>query len=107
MLREAHITGIYVTEYQRTVQTAKPLADALKIAMVQTPAADEATLVAKLHALGRQARVLVVSHADRLPDLLRLLGVAENVDIPASQYDDVFVLVASGSQQPTFIRLKY
>ena len=107
MLRDARINGIYVTEFQRTAQTAQPLADLLKVPLIRMPAADSGALVGRLRASDARARVLVVSHSDRLPILLRDLAAAE-VTIPAAEYDDLFVVVPGDRPSTSLVmRLRY
>lgn len=108
MLRDARITAIYVSEFQRTAETAQPLADLLKLPLVRTAAADSAGLLGKLRASDPHARVLIVSHADRLPTLLRDLGYGQEITMATGQYDDLFV-VTPGERPgaPVVIRLRY
>ncbi len=51
--------------------------------------------------------VLVVGHGDTIPPLLKALGCAEEVEIPASRYEDLFLVVPSGRATPTLLRLTY
>jgi broad specificity phosphatase PhoE len=105
MLASAGITQIYTTEFQRTRQTAAPLAAALKIAPVMAPAKDPAPLVAQL--MKGKGNALVVAHANTLPDLLRRLGVKEGVTIADNEYDDLFIVIRRVGEASTLIRLKY
>ena len=45
--------------------------------------------------------------ADTVPDLLAALGNREKIEIAASQYDDLFVVVPKAGGAPTVVRLKY
>jgi broad specificity phosphatase PhoE len=107
MLRDARITAIFVTEFQRTRDTGKPLADRLGLPLKQTSALDPATLVTTIRALGPQARVLVVGHSDTLPLLLDVFGVTEVKKIAKEEYDNLFVVLPSGKQAPIFVRLRF
>jgi broad specificity phosphatase PhoE len=108
LLRDARITAIYVTEFRRTAETAKPLADLLKLPLITTPAADPGALISKLRSTDPHARVLVVSHSDRLPILLQDLGYPQEVTIPASEYDDLFVVVPGDRPSTSVVaRLRY
>ncbi len=108
LLREAGIKAIYVTEFQRTAQTAQPLADLLRLPLSKIPAADPAALVARLRASDPHTRALVVSHSDRLPVLLRHLGYTAEVTIGRDDYDDLFVVVPSDKPGgPIVMRLQY
>jgi len=105
MLAPAGIQEIYTTEFQRTRQTAAPLADKLKIKPVMAPAKDPAPLITQLRK--GKGNVLVVGHSNTIPDLLRKLGVKEDVRIGDDQYDDVFLVIPRVGKPATLIRLKY
>lgn len=100
VLGRAEVKAIYVTRFQRSRDTAAPLAAALKI----EPAVESETqaLIAKLKAEDAP-RVLVVGHSDTVPDLIRAFG-GPAVTIADDEFDDLFVLTpATGS----VLRLKY
>jgi broad specificity phosphatase PhoE len=105
MLAPAGIGRIYTSEYQRTRQTAAPLAQKLKITPVMAAAKDPAPLVTAL--LKGKGNALVVGHADTIPDLLKKLGVKEQVTIGDNDYDDLFVVIRRVGEPSTLIRLKY
>jgi phosphohistidine phosphatase SixA len=108
MLRDARVDVIVVSEFQRTAQTAQPLADMLKVPVKKMRAADTDALVKELRGLDVHARALVVSHADRLPTLLRDLGYDRQITIPASEYDDLFVVFPRvRSTESVVVRLRY
>lgn len=105
VLRSAGIKHIFTTEFQRTRQTAAPLAAALKIQPVMAPAKDVQTLVTEL----KQAKepTLVVAHSNTLPEILKGLGVSQPVTIGEDEYDNLFVVVRHGSAPPTLVRLRF
>jgi len=107
MLRDAQITAIYVSQYRRTVETAKPLGDLLGLPPQPVPADDPDTLLAKLRSLGPRARALVVSHSDRLPVLLKSLGLEQDLTIPADEYDDLFIVFPQDKTGARVLRLRY
>ncbi|HEY3886334.1 MAG TPA: phosphoglycerate mutase family protein [Vicinamibacterales bacterium] len=104
-LRSAGIHAIYTTEYLRTRQTAAPLAQALKLQPIMIAARDTDTLLQQLRTA--KGNVLVVSHADTIPVLLKGLGVKDQVTIGENEWDSLFVVVRSASVEPTFVRLHY
>jgi phosphohistidine phosphatase SixA len=107
MLRDARITAINVTEFQRTAQTVQPLAEILKLPLIQMPAGDPGALVTRLRASGAHARALVVSHSDRLPMMLNDLA-AVDVTIGREEYDDLFVVVPGDRPSTSVLaRLRY
>jgi len=106
MLASAGIQRIYTTEFKRTRQTAAPLADKLKIQPVMAAAMDPAPLIAQLRK-GGKGNVLVVEHANTIPDLLKKLGVKEDVTIGDDEYDNLFIVISRVGEPATLIRLKY
>jgi broad specificity phosphatase PhoE len=113
VLARAGVNAIYSTDFVRTLATAEPLARALKIPVQKYAARDAkgqptpAPLVQKLKAEHGKDTVLVVGHADTIPSLLKTLGYPEQIDIPGDQYDNLFVVVPTGSGPPTLLRLTY
>lgn len=104
-LRSADIHTIYTSEYLRTRQTAAPLAQALKLQPIMAAARDTDALLQQL----RQAKgnVLVVSHADLIPVILKGLGVKDDVTIGDNEWDSLFVVIRPASGEPTFVHLHY
>lgn len=107
MLRDAGITDIFVSEYQRTAQTAAPLASRLGITPTAVPADDPGALLRKIRRTGPKARVLVAGHSDTVPALLTALGCKPPVTIAKAEYDNLFVVVARGTAGPACLRLRY
>jgi broad specificity phosphatase PhoE len=105
MLASADIKRIYTTEFQRTRQTAAPLADKLKITPVMAAAKDPAPLIRQLQQ--GTGNALVVGHSNTIPDLLKKLGVKDTVTIADDQYDDLFIVIRRVGEAPTLVRLKY
>ena len=101
-LRDAKITAIYTTEYNRTKQTAEPLAKALGIQATVVPARDMQALVEKIKSGGN---ALVVGHSNTVGPILQALGASEQVTIGDADYDNLFVLV--GAEKPTLVRLHF
>lgn len=104
-LRSAGIHTIYTTEYQRTRQTAAPLADALRLKPIMVAARDTDTLLQRL----RQAKgnILVVTHGDLIPTILKGLGVKDDVKIGDNEWDSLYVVIRPESGEPTFVHLHH
>jgi phosphohistidine phosphatase SixA len=107
MLRDAGVTHIFTTELRRTIDTARPLADALNLTPQQVLGADVAALAARVTALGAHDRALVVGHSNTVPQLLRVLGADQPVTLADSDYDNLFVIVPRKESAPTVVRLKF
>jgi hypothetical protein len=51
--------------------------------------------------------VLVVGHSNTLPEVLKKLGVKDDIKIEDSEYDNLFIVVRPESGEPTLIRLRF
>ena len=85
MLRDAGITHVFVSEYERTAQTAAPLAERLGLTPAVVRADDMGALLERLRATGPKARVLVAGHSDTVPALLKALGCTEAITIAKAE----------------------
>lgn len=113
ILRDSGIDAIYATDTVRARQTAEPLARARKLE-IRTYAPRDAQgkpapqlIVACLRKDAPSGRALVVGHSNTLPEILAALGHAEKIEIPSTQFDDLFVVVPRAGAPPTVLRLKY
>jgi len=115
MLGDAEVSAIYATDTERARDTAKPLADRLKIpitvydtgAGMSGDAVDARPFVASLRKHHSRDVVLVVGHSNTIPDLLKALGCAEKVTIASGEYDNLFVVVPKADGTATLVRLRY
>jgi broad specificity phosphatase PhoE len=105
MLRSADIRQIIATEYQRTRQTAAPLAKALNLEVTTAAAREPATLLARIREAN--GNVLVVGHSNTVPELLKTLGVKDAIAIPESEYDNLFIVVRPATGEPILVRLRF
>jgi broad specificity phosphatase PhoE len=105
MLKDSGIAAIFSTDTERTIGTAKPLADALarKIELYK----DVAPLMQTLRERHGHEIVLVVGHSNTVPGLLKSLGCAETVTIADDEYDNLFVVVPNANEKALLIRLRY
>jgi len=113
MLRRSGITAIYSTDTERTLGTARPLADALglKVEIYEARAmngrVESAPLVERLHREAPRGIVLVVGHSNTVPSLLAALGCPDAVTIADGEYDNLFVVVPKEGGKGTLVRLRY
>jgi broad specificity phosphatase PhoE len=107
LLRGAGVTHVITSEYQRSRETAAPLATALGLTAEQVPARDLPALVAKVRALDPASIVLVVGHSNTIPPMLAVLGWPNTLDLHEGDYDNVFVLAPHPGQRASMVRLKY
>ena len=103
LLKDAHISAIFTTQYKRTRDTARPLATTAGVTVTSLDASDTAGLAARVK--GASGNVLVVGHSNTLPDLIKALGITEPVTIADDQFDDLFLVLRGPA--PTLLRLHY
>jgi phosphohistidine phosphatase SixA len=105
MLRSAKVTQIFTTEFRRTHQTVAPLADRVHVKPVSIPSNDVDALVNRLEQAS--GTTLVVGHTNTIPEILKKLGVTQDVTIAEDEFDNLFVVVRAASGRATLVRLKY
>jgi broad specificity phosphatase PhoE len=107
LLARARVTAIYATQYQRTVQTVQPLADALKLKVERMPADDTRALVARLRSRHASDVVVVAGHSNTVPEILRLLGGTTREEIADDDFSNLFVVVPRPGISPVVLKLRY
>ena len=103
ILEDTKISTIYVTEYVRTQQTAAPTAAETEAKIKQLPAADIPALITQLKA--EPGNVLVVGHANTLPEIIKALGFPEPHHIDDANYSNLYVVFRG--EKPQLLRLHY
>lgn len=101
ILKDAEIAAIYSTDTVRTLETARPLAEAIGRQPVLYVAATGPDGKMDLRALARQIRaehaggnVLVVGHSNTIGPLVHALDCAEDVAVAGSEYDGLWIVVS-------------
>lgn len=106
VLRAEGITHVFSTEFRRTMETARPLAEhfGLEIERYDPRALEE--LATRLRSL--PGRHVVVGHSNTTPRLVALLGgePGEPID-EAREYDRLYVVVMRGTQPAVTLGLRY
>jgi phosphohistidine phosphatase SixA len=105
--KDAGITAIYTSQFQRTIKTAEPLAISLKVKPVSTPTGDNAGHFKRIRTENRDDIVLIVGHDRSVPVLLKLFGHPVDIKIEPTEYDNLFVLAPKETGSPTVLRLRY
>ena len=108
-LADAHVQQIFISNLQRTRQTAAPLAEKLRLEPAAIPLSKPDDLIQAIRS-SKAASVLVVWHDATLPMILHALGAPEITPIAHTEYDRLFVLTlaANGKESETgFAALRY
>lgn len=114
VLAKTKIDAILSTQYRRTYDTVEPLAKSrgLQVQIVMrdptAPLSKHIDEVVQKIMNGHVGKtVLVSSHSNIIPEIIKKLGVSETVTIDERIYDDLFVVTRSRSGAVSLLRLKY
>jgi len=106
VLRDEGIDAIFVTSFQRTQQTAAPLAAAAGITPIIYDAGSPDQAVDAILADHPGQRILVIGHSNTLDDLAAGLGAAGVPELGEQSFDRLFVIHRFGAA-PHLDRLRY
>ena len=99
VLKDAGIEAVYSTDYIRTRETVRPMAELIS-KPIEVYDGDKLEAFARdLRARG--ARALVVGHSDTTPELVQLLGGEPGSPIAPDEYDRLYILTLSGGKTST------
>ena len=110
-LRNAGVTTIYSTPYDRTRQTAAPLARALGITVTETPIPNRSVTAYADDIAARAKRdggvIVVVGHSNTGGAVIKALGGPDIGEISDDRYDDLFILTIQDGKPTRLVRAKY
>jgi broad specificity phosphatase PhoE len=92
VLGDAGISVIFVTTFQRTQQTAAPLAATLGLTPVQYQANDAQAVASTILADHVGSHVLVVAHSNTVDDIAAAFGALGVAELGEQQFDRLFVI---------------
>jgi len=110
--REAGVSAILTTQFQRTRQTGAPLAESLGITAETVEVRGGVPEHAKGIADAVRSRyagrtVLVVGHSNTVPAIVHALGGAKRPDICDEVYDDLFTVIVAADGTARVVQAKY
>lgn len=110
---DAGVTAILTTQYRRTRLTALPLAERLGVP-VSVVEVGQGGITAHVEAIAREIRtthaggvVLVVSHSNVVPLIVRELTGIEVPEIADDEYDHLFIVTLAPDAAPRLVRARY
>jgi broad specificity phosphatase PhoE len=108
VLGETKVDAIYATQYMRTQQTAKPLADLKGVPVwnLQTTEHYVTELLDRIRVDHPGQTILVVTHRQTLGPLIEGLGAPPVPEVTEEQYDRLYVVTIS-SGGTTLMSLRY
>jgi 2,3-bisphosphoglycerate-dependent phosphoglycerate mutase len=107
MLGESGIKAIYATQFKRTQQTVKPLADKLGLTAVQFEAKNTTELVKQIREKNAGQVVFVAGHNNTVPEIIAALGGPKLPIIPETDFDNFYILTVQSDGTARLLKLKY
>jgi 2,3-bisphosphoglycerate-dependent phosphoglycerate mutase len=107
MFAGAGIAAIYATQYKRTQQTVKPLADQLGVAVTKLEAKETAELVKQIRARPAGQTIFIAGHNNTVPEIIAALGGPQMPIIPETEYDNLYVLTVPSEGPAKLLKMKY
>jgi len=104
-----HLTVVLSSEFERTIETVRPAADAKNLPITRHRARDVAGLAKRILTEFAGGTLLVAGHSDTIGVLLTELGVdrAAVPQIAHDDYDSLFVLFIGKGGEATLQQLHY
>jgi broad specificity phosphatase PhoE len=107
MFGDAGINAIYATQYKRTQQTVKPLADKLGLVVNQVNSKNTADLVARIRAENSGQTVFISAHNNTTPEIVAALGGPTFPVIPETEFDNLYIVTVYRTGKAKVVKLKY
>ncbi len=108
VLETAELDAIFSTDYTRTIETVKPLAQQQQLEIKIYDPRDLNSLISIIQSKYAGGRVLVVGHSNTIPQTMNAMGVQPALeDLNHEAYDDLFLVTLRANSQPTMVALQY
>ena len=107
MFGDSGINAIYATQYKRTQETVKPLADRLGLPINQVNAKNTGDLLAQIRAQHSGQTIFIVGHNNTVPEIIAAAGGPQFPNIPESEYDNLFIITIYRTGKAKIVKMKY
>ena len=107
MFGEAGVNAIYATQFKRTQETVKPLADKLGLPVTVVNSKGTAELLAQIRAQHSGQTIFIAGHNNTVPEIIAALGGPQYPTIPESEYDNLFIVTVYRTGKAKVVKLKY
>jgi 2,3-bisphosphoglycerate-dependent phosphoglycerate mutase len=104
---DAGINAIYATQYKRTQQTVKPLADKLGLPVNQVNSKNTSDLVAQIRAQHSGQVIFIAGHNNTVPEIVAALGGPTFPIIPETEFDNLYIVTVYRTGKAQVVKLKY
>src|SRR5437588_1899467 len=107
MFGDTGINAIYATQYKRTQQTVKPLADKLGLPVTVLNAKSTADLLTQIRANHSGQTIFIAGHNNTVPEIITALGGPQYPIISESEYDNLYVVTIYRTGKAKVVKIKY
>ena len=108
VLERVELDAIFSTDYTRTIETVKPLADQQQLEIEIYDPRDLNGLLSIIQSKYAGGRVLVVGHSNTIPQTINAMGVQPVLeDLNHDAYDDLFMVTLGANSLPALVSLQY
>ncbi len=107
MFGDSGINAIYATQYKRTQQTVKPLADRLGLPIVQINSKNTAELLAQIRGQHAGQVIFISGHNSTVPEIIAALGGPTFPTIPESEYDNLYLVAVYRTGKAKVLKMRY
>src|SRR3954469_15008714 len=87
---DAGVNAIYATQYKRTQETVKPLADKTGVPVTVVNSKGTADLLAQIKGQHSGQTIFIAGHNSTVPEIVEALGGPKYPVIPETEYDNLF-----------------
>ena len=107
MFSPTGVNAIYATQYKRTQQTVKPLADMLGLPATVIDSKKTSDLVNDILTHHRGQTIFVAGHNNTAPEIAAALGGGNFPVIPENEFDNMFIVSIYRSGHAKVVKIKY
>jgi 2,3-bisphosphoglycerate-dependent phosphoglycerate mutase len=107
MFGDAGVNAIYATQYKRTQETVKPLADKIGVPVTIVNSKNTADLLAQIRAQHSGQTIFIAGHNNTVPEIIAALGGPQYPIIPESEYDNLFIVTVYRTGKAKVVKMKY
>jgi 2,3-bisphosphoglycerate-dependent phosphoglycerate mutase len=104
---DSGINAIYATQYKRTQQTVKPLADRIHVPVTLLDSKQTDELVSQIQTTHRGQTVFISGHSNSVPAIFSALSNERFPEIPDNEYDNLFIVTIYRFGKAKVTKLKY
>ena len=107
MFGDSGINAIYATQYKRTQESVRPLADRLGVPSNLVDSKKTPELIKQLLSDHRGQTILVAGHNNSVPEIIAALGGPAYPTIPESEYDNLYIVTVYRTGKAKVVKMKY